>query len=177
MAASEDTRCPFCAARIDPADQACPACDLPLLGADGSHPQSRSPAPFDGAALFDAGRSGESRRRTATERRVEAGEKDTLRCVVVALNQAEADMLCDMLRAEGVPCLVRPPELQSYAQHSLRCEVMVPARELPVARALLRMDPVDRIESAPAPSYFTLTLLLVIVAAAALVALAVTLVS
>ena len=49
----EDTTCPFCGARFQPGASACPACDLPLLGEDGSRPPERESTPFDGASLFD----------------------------------------------------------------------------------------------------------------------------
>jgi hypothetical protein len=162
------TGCPFCGESIGDAEHACPKCDLPLLDADGRHPPVRTATPFDGAAMFD---SGERPARAATERRT--GQDETLRCVVVALNQAEAEMLCNMLRGEGVPCMVRSGELQSYAQHSLRCEVLVPETALPVARELLRIEPDEIVPPESSAHFFTLSLILLIAAAAAAVALAI----
>ena len=112
MPFSEDNTCPFCGARFSPGASACPACDLPLLGEDGSRPPEREPAPFDGASLFDEAFPGEEflpqrsfQPPLATERRNREGG-ESMRCVVVAMNRAEAEMLEDMLRAEGVPCMV-----------------------------------------------------------------------
>ena len=67
-----------------------------------------------------------------------------MRCLVVAMNRSEADMLEDMLRAEGVPCLVRSIGTEIYSMTSNRCEVLVPEYALPTARELLRIE-------APAP--------------------------
>jgi hypothetical protein len=141
----EDTTCPFCGARFSPGASACPACDLPLLGDDGSPPPQRTRTPFDGASLFDEAFLDDefmSERSTyepplATERRGEPGG-DSLRCLVVAMNQAEADMLEDMLRAEGVPCIVRLIGAEPYING--RREVLVPQFALASARELLRIE-------------------------------------
>lgn len=173
-----DTSCPFCGARLKNSAQACPDCDLPLLGPDGEHPAPRPRALFDGAALFDEAFTDDStvsraelEQRLATKRR--GRRTGPLRCVVVALNQAEAEMLCDMLRSEGLACMIRSPELQSYGQSSLRCDVMVPEEDLQHARELLRIEAPQRQSSQPAmaPHLFTLVLLLAVVLVAAIIAI------
>jgi hypothetical protein len=155
MPVHEETTCPFCGARFHSGASACPACDLPLLGADGQHPVERRRAPFDGASLFDEAfpeddfmpqRSFEPP--LATERREGS---DEMRCLVVAMNQAEADMLESVLRAEGVPCLVRQLGPQPYSMTSSRCEVLVPEFALPHARELLRIDDAPVIAEGPRP--------------------------
>lgn len=143
----QDINCPFCGARFEQGATACPACDLPLLAADGSHPPVRH-KPFDGAGFFeDAPFDTELQREVpfdhddvfdpalATQQRGGA-----MRCVVVAMNEAEADMLGDMLRTEGVPCIVRTVGSHAYQQMSARCEVLVPEFALPAARQLLRIE-------------------------------------
>ncbi len=173
-----DSSCPFCGARLTSDHSACPACDLPLLGSGGEHPPTRSRVPFDGASLFEEAFPGEefvpahiAQPRLATERR--SRDVGRLRCVVVAINQAEAEMLCDMLRAEGVPCMVRSPDLQSYAQTSLRCEVLVPESSLSAARELLRIED-SPLEHPSTGHLFTTGVLLAIVAVAVAVALLIT---
>lgn len=84
----------------------------------------------------------------ATERREGSNE---MRCLVVAMNQAEADMLESVLRAEGVPCLVRLLGPQPYSMTSSRCEVLVPEFALPHARELLRIDDAPMIAEGPRP--------------------------
>jgi hypothetical protein len=49
-------------------------------------------------------------------------------------------MLEDMLRAEGVPCMVRLLGPQPYTLTSGRREVLVPEFALSAARELLRID-------------------------------------
>jgi hypothetical protein len=146
----EDTTCPFCGARFSPGASACPACDLPLLGEDGSRPPERESTPFDGASLFDDAFPDDDflPERSfdlplATEAPTREGG-DSMRCVVVAMNRSEADMLEDMLRAEGVPCMVRSIGTEIYSMTRNRCEVLVPEYALPTARELLRIE-------APAP--------------------------
>lgn len=137
MPVFEETNCPFCGAEVDEGAAACPACDLPLLAADGSHPPTRGRrAPFDGAGLLGEGEL-PAATRTVTAR--QRGD-EPLRCLVVAANQAEGEMLCSMLRGEGIPCMMRPPDLQSYAQAGARCELLVPERFLTPARQLLRIE-------------------------------------
>lgn len=175
MASPRDKSCPFCGARLAGEPSACPACDLPLLGEDGEHPPTRSRAPFDGASLFDEAFPDDAfepahlpDRRLMTERRSDIGQ---LRCVVVAINQAEAEMLCDMLRAEGLRSMVRSPDLQSYGQTSLRCEVLVPEEDLSAARDLLRIEPPSASAETTAPHLFTIGVMVFLVAVAAAVAL------
>jgi hypothetical protein len=177
----EDTTCPFCGARFSPGASACPACDLPLLGEDGSLPPERESTPFDGASLFDDAFPEEDfmpqrhfEPPLATELRNQEGG-DEMRCLVVAMNVAEAEMLEDMLRAEGVPCMVRSTTPASFRTSDYRCEVLVPQFALSTARQLLRIE-------APAPpepepmSYATLTfaILVGLLALAGCVALAMT---
>lgn len=87
-------------------------------------------------------------RSLATERREGS---DEMRCLLVAMNQAEADMLEGMLRAEGVPCLVRNLGPQAYSMVSSRCEVLVPEFALAHARELLRIDDVSAVAEGPRP--------------------------
>lgn len=155
MPVSEETSCPFCGARFHSGASACPACDLPLLGADGQHPPERRRAPFDGASLFDEAFPDEGfmpersfERSLATQRR-EGG--DEMRCLLVAMNQAEADMLESMLRAEGVPCMVRLLGPQPYSMVSSRAEVLVPEFALDHARELLRIEEGPELASGPRP--------------------------
>jgi hypothetical protein len=177
MPADVDHRCPFCGSRFRTGATACPSCDLPLLGADGSHPPERRRTPFDGAALFaDDPEAGddtalERRQQLATERR--GGEP--MRCVVVAINAAEADMLSDMLRAQGVACLVRSLGLHSYAQHSERCEILVPESSLTEARELLRLEEPAVAVHGPSPHAFAAIVVIGLLAVAAVIALLVAL--
>lgn len=187
MPIADGTSCPFCGAALREAAQSCPECDLPLLGPGGEHPAPRPRALFDGASLFDEAfadeRPGfdpeggetmaEFERRLATKHRGRTSGK--LRCVVVALNQAEAEMLCDMLRGEGVRCMIRSPELQSYGQTSLRCDVMVAEEDLQQARELLRIEQPTALPEQKAPHLFALGLMLGFVLLAAIVALVVAL--
>lgn len=144
-----DTTCPFCGVEFELGAAACPACDLPLVVPDGT--PSRSP--FDGADLFETLERDESMRRRprvgmlAIEQQQPLPEyaRGDLRCVVIALNQAEADMLEDMLRSEGIPCLVRAvdnigPAGMPQILGAGRREVMVPAAALSDARDLLRIE-------------------------------------
>jgi hypothetical protein len=172
MPVFEETNCPFCGADVEEGDSACPSCDLPLLAADGSHPPTRDRrAPFDGAGLFGEPRfSGQPASASlATERRDEP-----LRCLVVAANQAEAEMLCSMLRGEGIPCMMRPPDLQSYAQAGARCELLVPESSLPLARELLRIEAPTAVSTVQRPVLYLISLVLIVAVIAAAAALAVT---
>ncbi len=163
--------CPFCGANLRAGDEACPQCDLPLLGSSAVQASRRARSVFDGAALFDdafpeydePAPSFHGGRPRHGDSAVPAGR---LRCVVVAINQAEAEMLCGMLRHEGVPCMVRTPDLHSYAQASLRCEVLVPEEALPLARQLLRIED-ENVPHQPSPHLVAglLTLLLLGIAA------------
>ncbi|MFT4048963.1 MAG: DUF2007 domain-containing protein [Solirubrobacterales bacterium] len=177
MPVNQDISCPFCGARFRSGASACPACDLPILGENGEHPAARASAPFDGAALFDEAFPEEiftpvSRGRPqpllAQSRR--AGD-ETMRCLVVAMNQAEADMLSDMLRAEGVPCMVRPSALQSYVQTAARCEVLVPEFALSAARELLRIDETEPEFPGPRPAMIAAAIVAGLIAIAAIVGL------
>lgn len=179
MPVHEDIKCPFCGVQVDSDAEACPACDLPLLGADGAHPPTRSRTPFDGAAIFEDAPSGGADWRARSEQRQLALERsaradEPLRCVVVAINEAEAEMLCEMLRGEGVPCMVRTPDLHSYAQLSARCEVLVPESLLANARELLRIEAPQEGAPGVSPHFFTIGLMLLLVGVAVAIALAIT---
>ncbi|MBJ7355423.1 MAG: DUF2007 domain-containing protein [Thermoleophilaceae bacterium] len=176
----EDTTCPFCGARFSPGASACPACDLPLLGEDGSRPPERESTPFDGASLFDEAfpQDGFLPERSyepplATELRSREGG-DAMRCVVVAMNRSEADMLEDMLRAEGVPCMVRTLGTEFYSLTGNRVEVLVPEYALSTARELLRIEEPPALENSGMMSYATLTFVILacVLALAGCVALA-----
>lgn len=139
-----ENSCPFCGAEFETGAHRCPSCDLPLLGADGSHPPQERPAPFDGATIFD-----ESQAAVGVDLvdNPEVGPPlatrspgTAMRCAVVAMNQAEADMLCQMLRAQGILSVVRTPDLHSYGGASLRCEVLVPESQVAEARRLLHVE-------------------------------------
>lgn len=181
MAIHGETRCPFCDARIDSRLAACPSCDLPLLGERGEHPPPRGPAQFDGAAPLAGGipglqadtRIGEGPLLAAEH--PGAGAAENLRCVVVAINQGEAEMLCQVLRAEGIRCMVRTPDLHSYASGSVRCEVLVRESDLQASRELLRIpepNPVAPSRASGLLAFGALTLLLVGAAAAVATAIA-----
>lgn len=179
MPVFEETSCPFCGARFHSGASACPACDLPLLGADGEHPPERRRAPFDGASLFDEAfpdddfmpeRSFE--RSLATERR--EGD-DEMRCLLIAMNQAEADMLESMLRAEGVPCLVRLLGPRPYSMASSRCELLVPEFALPHARELLRIEESPAVVEGPRPLVLAGSIVAGLIALVAIIALIVVL--
>lgn len=177
MPVDQDISCPFCGARFQSGASACPACDLPLIGENGEHPPARASAPFDGAALFDEAFPDEvftpisrGRPQPLLEQNRRAGD-ETMRCVVVAMNQAEADMLSDMLRAEGVPCMVRPSGLQPYVHTAARCEVLVPQFALPAARELLRIDDPQPEIVGPSPLLLAASIAIGLVVLAAIIAL------
>lgn len=149
MSPSSDTTCPFCGAGFEPGSTECPSCDLPLFDTGGD--SASESELFDGADLLESGARDESmRRRPRTglmavdhpPPRPEYTEGE-LQCVVVALNQAEAEMLEDMLRSEGIPCLVRRvarADVPDFLAAGRR-ELLVPERALPAARTLLRIEP------------------------------------
>lgn len=166
MSSNSDTTCPFCGAAFPLGSLACPACDLPLL-VDGE-PVHDDPRPFDGAGMVDSGAmfdviDSESHgdiRDESLRRRPRMGTlaiqhpaprpeytQGALRCVVVALNQAEAEMLEDMLRSEGIPCMIRRlgrADVPDFLAAGRR-EVLVPERALEAARELLRIEaPLDQ---------------------------------
>ncbi len=186
---NSDNSCPFCGARFSVGSTACPVCDLPLF--DPENPtrvqqrerprRSDHAVPFDGAALFDEPIFDEPLLESAFERTTplatepwnSGGKGQTMRCVVVAINQAEADMLEDMLRAEGIPCMTRtigsptPPDFLAIG----RREVLVPESALPAARDLLRIE-TPLVDNAPAPPLaLAATILIGLVAVALCVAL------
>lgn len=142
--------CPFCGAALSRGMSSCPQCDLPLLPDAGSRP-----ALFDGAELFedqiaaDAGFEAEEQllpvgMLSPTRRPRPEYTRGPLRCVVVALNQAEADMLEDMLAAEGIPSVVRRigrADVPDFLAAGRR-ELLVPESALSAARDLLRVEDV-----------------------------------
>lgn len=146
MSEAMNESCPFCGASLKQASGSCPSCDLPLAGSSPARSRRRSPALFDGASLFDdtfPEHGGAPPQLGGGDQLPAGGQLPTgehLRCVVVAINESEAEMLCEMLRSEGLPSIVRSPGLNSYAQGSLRCEVLVPEAALPAARQLLRIE-------------------------------------
>lgn len=172
----QDTTCPFCGARFDAEDSACPSCDLPLLNPDAVDTPRDHRSPFDGAELFDdafAGDEFDRDRRPShplkTERR---SSGNRMRCVVVAMNQAEAEMLESVLRAEEVPCMLRMLGPRPYSMSGSRCEVLVPEFALPFARELLRVE--DAVEGPVGPSPLVLAgaILVGLVILAAMIAMA-----
>lgn len=191
MPNSADNNCPFCGARFSTGSSACPVCDLPLFdpadptgsrrGGNGRKERAGASMPFDGAGLFeepmfddgtmsDLFEDGPQRRRAplATEAWSRDPRGQAMRCVVVAINQAEADMLEDMLRSEGIPCMTRtignptPPDFLAIG----RREVLVPESALPAARDLLRIETplIDDSPSPPLALAFTILVGLVAVA-------------
>lgn len=164
MSPTSDTTCPFCGAAFAPGSTACPACDLPLL-VNGRAPDPTGRAVFDGEGMLDLDHSDEfdmpeidpagGFRHESLRRRPRVGmltmhqvpvkpeyTQGELRCVVVALNQAEAEMLEDMLRSEGIPCMIRRfgrAELPEFFATGRR-EILVPERALDAARELLRIE-------------------------------------
>jgi hypothetical protein len=149
MPDANETTCPFCGVEFELGAAACPACDLPLVVPDGTPARS----PFDGADLFENLERDETMRRRPRvgmlaiehEQPMPEYARGDLRCVVVALNQAEADMLEDMLRSEGIPCLIRAvdnigPAAMPQILGAGRREVLVPATALSDARDLLRIE-------------------------------------
>lgn len=200
MPNSADNNCPFCGARFSTGSSACPVCDLPLFdpsdptrttsagsrrgGGDRTGDEgvraAGTPAPFDGAGLFDdllfdedfaADEELSRRSQLATEYWSQDVHSRRMRCVVVAINQAEADMLEDMLRSEGIPCITRtignptPPEFLAVG----RREVLVPESALPAARDLLRIE-TPLIDDPPTPPLALVATILVGLFAVALCA-------
>lgn len=129
----------------------CPECDLPLLTDVGANPTV-----FDGADLFedqiaaDAGFEFEPQllpvgMLNPSRRPRPEFTRGPLRCVVVALNQAEADMLEDMLASEGIPSVVRRigrADVPDFLAAGRR-ELLVPESALTAARELLRLEDVS----------------------------------
>jgi hypothetical protein len=125
--------CPFCGVEFEHGASACPSCDLPLLSADEiaiANLSSERTAHIGMLAVAD--------RRPRPEYTI-----GDLRRVVVAMNQAEADMLEDMLRSEGIPCVVRRTgraDLPDFGLSGQR-EILVPEGGLSAARDLLLIKP------------------------------------
>ncbi|MBI4898252.1 MAG: DUF2007 domain-containing protein [Actinobacteria bacterium] len=123
--------CPFCGSEFELGAAACPECDLPLLRAEPAH-----------VGALAIGRS--ARHEFAT---------GDLRCVTVAANQAEADMLEGLLRSEGIPCVVRRSfgaDVPDFLAAGRR-DILVPEGGLAAARSLLQLPPATRETSAPSP--------------------------
>ncbi len=142
--------CPFCGSEFELGAAVCPECDLPLLQAEPAH-----------VGALATGRS--------TRREFATGD---LRCVTVAANQAEADMLEGLLRSEGIPCVVRRSfgaDVPDFLAAGRR-DILVPEGGLAAARSLLQLPPVTREASAPSPSALALAVLAGLLFVAACVA-------
>lgn len=171
----QDTNCPFCGALFAVDDAACPSCDLPLLNPDATDPPRRPRSPFDGAELFDDAFAGDEfdldrgeSYPLKTERR---SSGNRMRCVVVAMNQAEAEMLESVLRAEEVPCMLRMLGPRPYTMSGSRCEVLVPEFALPFARELLRVEDSPEVATGPSPLVLAGGIVAGLIVLAAMVAL------
>lgn len=123
---SESTgTCPFCGCEFEIGTSACPSCDLPLFTGE--------PARVGAVATS-----------VAPRREFAVGD---LRCVTVASNQAEADMLESLLRSEGIPCIVRRSfgsDVPDFLAAGRR-DILVPEGGLAAARDLLQL-PADAAE-------------------------------
>ncbi|MFY9264254.1 MAG: DUF2007 domain-containing protein [Solirubrobacterales bacterium] len=120
MSADSDT-CPFCGCEFAIGATACPACDLPFLPAE-------EPARIGSVAVG-----------VALKPEFAVG---SLRRVTIAANQAEAEMVEQMLRSQGIPCVVRSaarPNLPDYISPGRR-DILVPEGGLAAARDLLMID-------------------------------------
>jgi hypothetical protein len=161
MQIDAENTCPFCGVEFEHGASACPSCDLPLLSADEiatANLTADNPARVGMVAVTD--------RRPRPEYTI-----GDLRRVVVATNQAEADMLEDMLRSEGIPCVVRRAgraDLPDFGASGQR-EILVPEGGLAAARDLLLIKPLEFTESSTSP----LSLFAAAVCGIALVALVV----
>lgn len=114
------TTCPFCGCEFEVGASACPSCDLPLFTGEPAHV---------GAVATSV----------APRREFAVGE---LRCVTVAANQAEAEMLEGLLRSEGIPCIVRRSfgsDVPDFLAAGRR-DILVPEGGLAAARDLLRLS-------------------------------------
>lgn len=113
--------CPFCGCEYEAGASACPSCDLPLFTGEPAHV---------GAVATSV----------APRREFAVGE---LRCVTVAANQAEAEMLEGLLRSEGIPCIVRRSfgsDVPDFLAAGRR-DILVPEGGLAAARDLLMLSP------------------------------------
>jgi hypothetical protein len=141
--------CPFCGSEFELGASACPSCDLPLLTTEPAHV---------GALAVRAPR-----------REFASGE---LRCVAVAANQVEADMLESLLRSEGIPCLVRRSfgaDVPDFLAAGRR-DILVPEGGLAAARNLLQLPASSRDLPAPSPLALALAVLAGLLFVAACVA-------
>lgn len=129
---SESTgTCPFCGCEFEIGTSACPSCDLPLFTGE--------PARVGAVATSAAPR-----------REFAIGD---LRCVTVAANQAEADMLEGLLRSEGIPCIVRRSfgsDVPDFLAAGRR-DILVPEGGLAAARDLLQLPAEPRELNVPSP--------------------------
>lgn len=132
MAPITTDTCPFCGNEFEIGAAACPTCDLPLLDAD--------PVP---AGVIAVGHAISSDYATGG-----------LRCVTVAANQVEAEMLEDMLRSEGIPVIVRRSmgsDVPDFLAAGRR-DILVPESGVETARALLHVpEPTAGVSAAPSP--------------------------
>jgi Putative prokaryotic signal transducing protein len=129
MPVDAENTCPFCGVEFEQGASACPSCDLPLLSADH---------------IATANMGGKHSARVATLAVADRRPRPEytigdLRCVVVAMNLAEAEMLEDMLRSEGIPCVVRRAGsgANAYVGMAGQREILVPEGGLAAARDLL----------------------------------------
>jgi len=131
MQTETENICPFCGVEFEHGATACPSCDLPLITPDRiASVNARARAGERVGTLAVAGRP-----------RPEYSAGD-LRRAALAMNQAEADMLEDMLRSEGIPCVVRRSQradLPDFGASGQR-EILVPEGGLAAARELLNVD-------------------------------------
>lgn len=153
MPTDAENTCPFCGVEFEHGAGACPSCDLPLLSADEIATAN---------LLAEAGETAESAGRIgmlaiADRRPRPEYTIGDLRRVVVATNQAEADMLEDMLHSEGIPCVVRRAgraDLPDFGASGQR-EILVPEGGLSAARDLLLINPIDSASSVALPLSMT----------------------
>jgi hypothetical protein len=167
MPADAENTCPFCGVEFEHGAGACPSCDLPLLSADEIATANLASDSIEKSSRL--GMLAVADRRPRPEYTV-----GDLRRVVVATNQAEADMLEDMLHSEGIPCVVRRAgraDLPDFGASGQR-EILVPEGGLAAARDLLLINPLAHAESAQ----FGLSLIALVLGAITLLVLSVVIV-
>jgi hypothetical protein len=156
MPAEIQNTCPFCGVEFEHGASACPSCDLPLLTADEIATANLRAAATDSESIARVGMLAVADRRPRPEYTI-----GDLRRVVVATNQAEADMLEDMLRSEGIPCVVRRAsraDLPDFGASGQR-EILVPEGGLSAARDLLLITPLGDGEAIGLPITMTTALM------------------
>lgn len=121
--------CPFCGGNFQPGASVCPACDLPLL----TESELEEDFASRGSLL------------TVTTRPRPEYSRGGLRRIAIASNQAEAEMVESVLRAEGIPCVVRRTrgaDVPDFLAAGRR-DILVPETGVAAARDLLRIDASD----------------------------------